>query len=71
MDTSSIAEFKNSLNDTINDSTIKFKEKYGYLFGKRIKKIRIKEDNSISSFTSLCDFISNSNFRGKVSLYLI
>ena len=71
MDTSSTAEFKNSLNDTINITVREFKYKYKYLFNNEIEEIIIKEDNAIASLGSLCNFVKNSNFRGKVSLYLI
>ena len=47
MDTSSTAEFKNSLNDTINIAVREFKYKYKYLFNNEIEEIIIKEDNAI------------------------
>jgi hypothetical protein len=65
LDTENVGSFKQSLNGTLNYAVERFKNIYTPIFGASIEKIRVNDD-AILSFTSLTDFVSNSEFRSKV-----
>jgi hypothetical protein len=67
LNTKNVESFEQSLNDTINDAVKKFKNTYKA----SIESIKVNETNGISSFTSLTDFVSNSEFRSKVTPILL
>jgi hypothetical protein len=66
LDTENVASFKQSLNGTLNYAVERFKNIYTPIFGASIEKIKVNENDAILSFTSLTDFVANSEFRSKV-----
>jgi hypothetical protein len=66
LNTENVESFEQSLNDTINNAVKRFKIDYEKVFGSSIESINVCESNGISSFTSLTDFVSKSEYRSKV-----
>jgi hypothetical protein len=66
LDIEDLGTFKQSMNDTINDSVIDFKSQYRCLLGDNIDEIKINDKDAISSFRSLANFIKRSEHKRKV-----
>jgi hypothetical protein len=64
-----LVSFEQSLNERINDSVKDFKEQYRHLLGDIIDEIDIDNEDAISSFRSLADFVERSKFKRKVIFY--
>ena len=56
-----LGTFKQSMNDTINDSVKDFKNQYRRLLGDIIDEIEINDKDAIISFKSLANFIKRSD----------
>jgi len=67
LNTTSVEEFKASLNGTINNAILKFKKKYDKF---STNDIIVHNEDAILSFQSLCDTISESKFANKVSYFV-